>query len=88
MATLFDGLKIKLFEILSYTHTDNHGHEISFEKTGSLEYTSVYIINCNRKYLIDLSSAIVTVKEIIVPDKEIIYNNTSNLNSETIAIWY
>jgi len=86
MATLFDGLKLKLLEILNDTHTDKHGHEISFEKTGSLEYASVYIINCNRKYLIDLSSAIVTVKEIIVPEKEIVYNNTHNLDSETIAI--
>ena len=88
MATLFDGMKLKLFEILNDTHTDNHGHEISFEKTGPLEYTSVYIINCNRKYLIDLSSASITVKEIIVPDKDIIYNNMANPNSETIAIWF
>ena len=32
MATLFDGLKLKLLEILNDTHTDKHGHEISFEK--------------------------------------------------------
>jgi len=86
MATLFDGLKLKLFEILNDTHKDNHGHEITFEKTGPLEYTSVYTINCNRKYIIDLFSASVTVKEVIVPDEDIIYNNAPNLNSETIAI--
>jgi hypothetical protein len=86
MATLFDGLKLKLFEILNDTHKDNHGHEITFEKTGSLEYTSVHIINCNRKYFIDLSSAVVTVKETVVPDKEIVYNNTTDLNSEAIVL--
>jgi hypothetical protein len=86
MATLFDGLKLKLFEVINDKHIDKHGHEISFEKTGSLEYTSLYIINCDKKYLIDLSSAIVTVKEIAIPDKEIVYNKTYNLNSEIIPI--
>ena len=85
MATLFDGLNIKLFNILSNTHADIHGHEIIFEKTGPLEYTSAYILNCNRKYIIDLSSATVTVKEISIPDKEIVYNNIPS-NSETIVL--
>lgn len=84
MATLFDGMNLKLFEILNDIHTDIHGHEIIFEKTGPLEYTSVYIINCNRKYTIDLSSVTVTVKETYIPDKEIIYSNTPS-NSETIV---
>jgi hypothetical protein len=85
MATLFDGLNVQLFDILNDTHADIHGHEIIFEKTGPLEYTSVYILNCNRKYIIDLSSATVTVKEIPVPDKEIVYNNIPP-NSETIVL--
>jgi len=85
MATLFDGTSLRLFEVLNDIHTDIHGHEILFEKTGPLEYTSVYIINCNRKYIIDLSSAIVTVKEIEIPDKEIVYNNSPS-DSETIVI--
>jgi hypothetical protein len=85
MATLFDGTSLRLFEVLNDIHTDIHGHEILFEKTGPLEYTSVYIINCNRKHIIDLSSAIVTVKEIEVPDKEIVYNNSPS-SSETIVM--
>ena len=85
MATLFDGTSLRLFEVLNDIHTDIHGHEILFEKTGPLEYTSVYIINCNRKYIIDLSSAIVTVKEIEIPDKEIVYNNSPS-GSETIVM--
>jgi hypothetical protein len=85
MGTLFDGVNLKLFEILNDIHTDTHGHEIIFEKTGPLEYTSVYIINCNRKYIIDLSSATVTVRQIDIPDKEVVYNNTPS-NSETIVL--
>lgn len=73
MTTLIDGLNLRLKEILNGNHTDIHGHEIIFEKTGNLEYTSVYTINCNRKYVIDISSVIVTIKEIAVPDKEVLY---------------
>ena len=82
MATLIDGLNLKLDDILNGKHTDIHGHEIIFEKTGHLEYSSVYDINCNRKYTINLSSVIVTIKETIVSDRDIIYNDTPNLNGK------
>ena len=85
MATLYDGVNLKLSEVLNEIHTDIHGHEILFEKTGHLEYASVYIINCNRKYIIDLASAIVSIKEIDIPDKEIVYNNAP-CNSKTITL--
>ena len=78
MTTLIDGLNLKLYEILNGNNSDVHGHEIIFEKTGDLEYSSVYFINCNRKYVIDLSSVIVTVKEIVVPDHEVIYRDIPN----------
>ena len=81
MTTLVGGLNLKLHEILNGKNYDIHGHEITFEKTGGLEYSSVYFINCNRKYVIDLSSAFVTVKEVIVPDYDVIYSNS--LDSET-----
>ena len=76
MTTLIDGLNLKLHEILNGNNSDVHGHEIIFEKTGDLEYSSVYFINCNRKYAIDLSSVVVTVKEIIVPEGDVIYRDT------------
>jgi hypothetical protein len=63
-------------------NTDIHGHEITFEKTGNLEYSSVYIINCNRKYVIDISSVIVTIREIVIPDKDILYIDGSNVNTK------
>jgi hypothetical protein len=50
MIILIDGLKLELNEILNETYFDIHGHEIIFEKTGDLEYSSVYYIDCNRKY--------------------------------------
>ena len=75
MTTLIDGLNLKVCEILNGSNFDVHGHEIIFEKTGDLEYSSVYFINCNRKYVIDLSSVVVTVKEIIVPDDDVIYGD-------------
>jgi hypothetical protein len=75
MVTLIDGLNLRLSDILSGHNHDVHGHEITFEKTGSLEYSSVYFINCNRKYVIDLSSVIVTVKEIVVPDDDVLYSD-------------
>jgi hypothetical protein len=78
MTTLIDGLNLKLCEILNGNNFDVHGHEINFEKTRDLEYSSVYFINCNRKYVIDLSSVIVTVKEIVVPDDDVIYGDIPN----------
>ena len=78
MTTLIDGLNLKLHEILNGDNFDVHGHEIVFEKTGDLEYSSVYFINCNRKYVIDLSSVVVTVKEVIVPDDDVIYRDIPN----------
>ena len=75
MTTLIDGLNLRLRDILNGNNYDVHGHEITFEKTGALEYSSVYFINCNRKYVIDLSSVIVTVKEIVVPDHDVIYSD-------------
>jgi hypothetical protein len=83
MIILIDGLKLELNEILNETYFDIHGHEIIFEKTGDLEYSSVYYIDCNRKYVVDLSSVIVTVKEIIVPDDDVIYRETPNNNKRT-----
>ncbi len=80
MATLIDGLNLKLNEILHGNNYDIHGHEIIFEKTGDLEYSSVYFINCNRKYVVDLSSIIVTVKEIVVPDEDVIYSDIPDAN--------
>jgi hypothetical protein len=78
MTTLIDGLNLKLCEILNGNNFDAHGHEINFEKTGDLEYSSVYFINCNRKYVIDLSSVVVTVKEITVPEGDVIYSDIPN----------
>jgi hypothetical protein len=82
MTTLIDGLNLRLDKILNDIHTDIHGHEITFEKTGNLEYSSVYIINCNRKYVIDISSVIVTIREIVIPDKDILYIDGSNVNTK------
>ncbi|MEJ7641873.1 MAG: hypothetical protein WKF36_06725 [Candidatus Nitrosocosmicus sp.] len=83
MTTLIDGLYLKLHEILNGNNYDIHGHEITFEKTGALEYSSVYFINCNRKYVIDLSSVFVTVKEVIVPDDDVIYSDVSDIEIKT-----
>jgi hypothetical protein len=80
MTTLIDGLNLKLCEILNGNNFDVHGHEITFEKTGDLEYSSVYFINCNRKYVINLSSVVVTVKEIIVPDDDVVYSDIPNVD--------
>ncbi len=82
MTTLIDGLNLKLCEILNGNNFDVHGHEIIFEKTGGLEYSSVYFINCNRKYVIDLSSVIVTVKEIVVPDDDVIYSDVPDIDTK------
>jgi hypothetical protein len=83
MTTLIDGLNLKLHDILNGNNYDIHGHEITFEKTGALEYSSVYFINCNRKYVIDLSSVFVTVKEVIVPDDDVIYSDVSRTEIKT-----
>lgn len=82
MATLIDGLNLKLSEILNGKHKDIHGHEIIFEKTGDLEYSSVYDINCNRKYTINLSSVIVTINESIVSDRYFKYRDDSNFDNK------
>ena len=82
MATLIDGLNLKLDDLLNGKHIDLHGHEIIFEKTGHLEFSSVYDINCNRKYTINLSSVIVTIKETIVSDRDTIYKDVSNINGK------
>ena len=80
MTTLIDGSNLKLCDILKGNNFDIHGHEITFEKTGDLEYCSVYSINCNRKYVIDLSSVFVTVKEIVIPDEDVTYREFPNSN--------
>jgi hypothetical protein len=83
MATLIDGLNLKLDDVLNGNHTDIHGHEIIFERTGHLEYSSVYDINCNRKYTINLSSVIVTIEETIVNDRDTVNNDISNEDSKS-----
>ena len=83
MTTLVDGLNLKLHEILNGNNYDIHGHEITFEKTGGLEFSSVYFINCNRRYVIDLSSVYVTVKEVIVPDDDVIYSYVPDAETKT-----
>ena len=84
MTTLVCGLNLKLHGILNGKNYDIHGHEITFEKTGGLEYSYVYFINCNRKYVIDLSSVFVTVKEIIVPDDDVIYSDVPDAETKTV----
>ncbi len=78
MTTLIDGLNLKLCDILNMRNTDIHGHEIIFEKTNDLEYSSLYVLNCNKKYAIDLSSVIVTVREDKIPDDEVLYTDVYN----------
>ncbi len=75
MRKMIDGLRLKASEILNETFIDIHGHEIRFEKTGKFEYSSVYNINCNRKYVIDLTPLTVTVKEIEIPRDEVVYSD-------------
>jgi len=70
-----DGLNLKISEILNESYIDIHGHEITFEKTGKFEYRSVYNINCNRKYIIDLSPITVSVKEVIIPREDVVYSD-------------
>ena len=79
-----NGLKLKISEILNESYVDIHGHEITFEKTGKFEYTSVYNINCNRKYIIDLSPAAVSVREHIIPGEDVVYSNNyySSINQK------
>jgi len=73
---MIDGLRLKTSEILNETFIDIHGHEIRFEKTGKFEYSSVYNINCNRKYVIDLTPLTVIVKESEIPRDEVVYSDT------------
>lgn len=76
MRKMIDGLRLKASEILNETFIDIHGHEIRFEKTGKFEYSSVYNINCNRKYVVDLTPLTVAVKEIEIPRDEVVYSDT------------
>ena len=80
MRRIIDGLRVKTSEILNETFIDIHGHEIRFEKTGKFEYSSVYNINCNRKYVIDLAPLTVTVKEIEIPKDEVVYSDSYHSN--------
>ena len=84
MKKMTDGLNLKISEILNESYVDIHGHEITFEKTGKFEYSSVYNINCNRKYIIDLSPATVSVKEHIIPREEVVYSDNyySSINQK------
>lgn len=84
MKKMTNGLNLKISEILNESYVDIHGHEITFEKTGKFQYTSAYNINCNRKYIIDLSPAIVSVKEFIIPREEVVYSDNyySNTNNK------
>jgi len=82
MRKMIDGLSLKISEILNETFIDIHGHEVRFEKTGKFEYSSVYNINCNRKYIIDLTSLSVTVKEKEIPRDQVVYSDTYRSNVE------
>jgi hypothetical protein len=82
MIILIDGLKLELNEILNGNNFI-HGHEIIFNKKGDLEYSSAYYINCNRKYLLDLSSVIITDKEVTIPNDDVVYRETPNYNIRT-----
>ncbi|MDN5868861.1 MAG: hypothetical protein L0H55_15860 [Candidatus Nitrosocosmicus sp.] len=75
MKKMTDGLDLKISEILNESYMDIHGHEITFEKTGKFEYTSVYNINCNRKYIIDLSPVTASVKEVMIPREDVVYSD-------------
>ena len=75
MKKMTDRLNLKVSEILNESYIDIHGHEITFEKTGKFEYSSAYNINCNRKYIIDLSPVTVSVKEIIIPKEDVVYSD-------------
>ena len=76
MRKMIDGLRLKVSDILNETFIDIHGHEIRFEKTGKFEYSSIYNINCNRIYVIDLSPLSVIVKEIEIPKDQVVYSDT------------
>jgi len=77
MKKIFDGSSLRVSDIIAETFIDIHGHEIQFEKTGKFQYSSVYNINCNRKYVIDLSPLEVNVKEIKIPSDQVIYNDNN-----------
>ena len=82
MKKMIDGLSLKISDILTETFIDIHGHEIIFEKTGKFEYSSVYNINCNRKYVIDLNPIKVNVKEKRIPKDQVVYNDNYYSNKE------
>jgi hypothetical protein len=83
MIILIDDLKLELNEILNGNNFI-HGHEIIFKKEGDLEYFfPAYYINCNRKYLLDLSSVIITDKEVTIPNDDVVYRETPNDNIRT-----
>lgn len=82
MKKIFNGSTLKVYDILIQTFIDIHGHEIQFEKTGKFQYSSVYNINCNRKYIIDLSPLKVNVKETKIPSDQVVYNDNYHLNTE------
>ena len=86
MRKMIDGLRLKVSDILNETFIDIHGHEIRFEKTGKFEYSSIYNINCNRKYVIDLSPLSTIVKEIEIPRDQVVYsdNHRSKLELDDI----
>ncbi|HET6588761.1 MAG TPA: hypothetical protein VFG45_01200 [Candidatus Nitrosocosmicus sp.] len=75
MKKIFNGSSLRVSDILTAIFIDIHGHEIQFEKTGKFQYSSVYNINCNRKYEIDLSYLRVNVKEIKIPSDQVVYND-------------
>lgn len=82
MKKIFNGSSLRVSDILTETFIDIHGHEIQFEKTGKFQYSSVYNINCNRKYIIDLSPLKVNVKETKIPSDQVVYNDNYYLNTE------
>jgi hypothetical protein len=82
MKKIFNGSTLKVSDVLTETFIDIHGHEIQFEKTGKFQYSSVYNINCNRKYVIDLSPLKVNVKETKIPSDQVVYNDSYYLNTE------
>ena len=82
MKKMTDGLNLKISEILNESYVDIHGHEITFEKTGKFEYTSVYNINCNRKYIIDLSPVYsISEGSWTIPSEDVVYSGDDYYSS-------
>ncbi|MDR4489806.1 MAG: hypothetical protein R2685_02740 [Candidatus Nitrosocosmicus sp.] len=82
MKKIFNGSSLKVSDILTEIFIDIHGHEIQFEKTGKFQYSSVYHINCNCKYEIDLSPLKVNAKEIKIPSDQVVYNDNYYPNNK------